>query len=131
MTNNKVGQGILGPLYHLIFPLFSLLLLSQNRIFVSGFERLRTNHEERFRLQTARGGRLDASGRPNRCPGASNRPPRAVFLSDPTPSPRAVGSSSLLTRFLDPSLGSAVLGLMQRISKPEANNPQNTLHFGD
>ena len=102
MTNNKVGQGILGPLYHLIFPLFSLLLLSQNRIFVSGFERLRTNRKERFRLQTARGGRLDASGRPNRRPGPSNRPPRAILLFQSAPSPSGVGSSSLLTRLLIP-----------------------------
>ena len=102
MTNNKVGQGILGPLYHLIFPLFSLLLLSQNRIFVSGFERLRTNREERFRLQTARGGRLDASGRPNRRPGPPNRPPRAILLFQSAPSPSGVGSSSLLARLVIP-----------------------------
>ena len=53
---------------------------------------------ERFRLQTARAIQSDASGRPNRRPGPSNRPPRAFLRSDPTPSPSRVGSSSLPAR---------------------------------
>ena len=41
----------------------------------------------RFRLQTARGRRSDASGRPNRCLGPSNRPPRGSLRTKPGSSP--------------------------------------------